>query len=182
MAVATCSKGPLATSQGTWPSKVRVVPWVDPVVEASGVAARSPYVERFWLAVLGPSATFLLRHLAAALEAHPEGFETDLAVVARSLGLAPRLSANAPFGRALHRLARFGVLRWRGGTLEVRRRLGPVPHRHLKRLPDELRALHEALSDRQPRGRTASFNQPPRQPAGATTGGGAASRSRCHPA
>jgi hypothetical protein len=32
-----------------------VTPWHDPVVEAVGHDLRSPYVERFWLALLGPS-------------------------------------------------------------------------------------------------------------------------------
>ena len=35
--------------------RIRVTPWHDPVVEAVGYDPRSPYVERFWLALLGPS-------------------------------------------------------------------------------------------------------------------------------
>ena len=34
---------------------VRITAWEDPVVDLLGHDPRSPYVERFWLAVLGPS-------------------------------------------------------------------------------------------------------------------------------
>lgn len=33
---------------------VHVTPWPDPVIDAVGHDARSPYVERFWLSILGP--------------------------------------------------------------------------------------------------------------------------------
>lgn len=126
---------------------VHVVPWDDPALDARGVDPRSAYVERFWLGVLGPSATLLLRHLAARLERAPEGFDLDLAVTARSLGLTPREGKNAPFRKALARCARFGMVRFLAGdTLAVRRRVGPVPERHLVRLPGEIQALHRQLT------------------------------------
>jgi hypothetical protein len=34
---------------------LNVEPWADPVVDELGVDPRAPYVERFWLPVLGPS-------------------------------------------------------------------------------------------------------------------------------
>ena len=57
---------------------------------------RSAYVETFWLPVLGPSTTWLLRHLTIRLEESPEGIELDVEDTARSLGLGERLSPNAP--------------------------------------------------------------------------------------
>ncbi len=35
--------------------QLHVTPWHDPVVDAVGHDLRSPYVERYWLALLGPS-------------------------------------------------------------------------------------------------------------------------------
>src|SRR5919205_4035017 len=67
-----------------------VRPWPDPVIDALGHDPRSPYVERFWLPVLGPSTTWLLRLLAAELEVNPAGFELDLAEAAHVLGLGNR--------------------------------------------------------------------------------------------
>jgi hypothetical protein len=57
--------GPDATE----PSSLWVVPLTDPLVEALGFDPRSWYVEHFWLPVIGPTCTWLLRHVAAGLEA-----------------------------------------------------------------------------------------------------------------
>src|SRR5215212_8088923 len=66
---------------------LQVRPWPDAVIDAVGHDPRSTYVERFWLGVLGPSTTWLLRRLAAGLEASPAGFELPLVDTARALGL-----------------------------------------------------------------------------------------------
>ena len=63
-----------------------VVPWRDPVVEALGFDPRTAYVERFWLPLLGPTATWLMRRLAAEFDHRPEGFSLDAADCARSIG------------------------------------------------------------------------------------------------
>src|SRR5687768_3732471 len=47
--------------------------WPDPVIDALGHHPCSSYVETFWLGILGPSTTFLLRHLVTTLEAQPDG-------------------------------------------------------------------------------------------------------------
>ena len=44
---------------------ITVRPWIDPVVDDDGFDPRSRYVEVFWLGVLGPTATWLLRRLVA---------------------------------------------------------------------------------------------------------------------
>src|SRR4051812_49804380 len=64
-----------------------VRPWPDDVIDAVGHDPRSHYVERFWLGILGPSTTWLLRRVAAGLEASPAGFDLSLTETARSLGL-----------------------------------------------------------------------------------------------
>src|SRR5690606_21533957 len=78
---------------------VRVVPWPDPLVEAAGHDPRSPYVERYWLGVLGPTATWLVRRLAERLEAEPEGFDLELGSLAAELGVGHRGGRQAPFLR-----------------------------------------------------------------------------------
>jgi hypothetical protein len=84
-----------------------VVPWHDEVIDALGHDPRSYYVERFWLPVLGPSTIFLLRLLASALEAAPEGSELDLAETARRLGLGERSGRHAPIVRTVGRCVDF---------------------------------------------------------------------------
>ena len=121
---------------------VMVVPWHDPVVEAVGYDVHSTYVELFWLNVLGPTATWLLRRLARGLDQYPFGYELDLADTAGALGLGYVQGATNPFLRALHRCVLFGVAQPYEGGIAVRRRLPPVAGRHLSRMPPSLRDTH----------------------------------------
>lgn len=120
-----------------------VRPWPDPVIDKVGHDPRSTYVERFWLGVLGPSTTWLLRRVAAGLEAEPAGFELPLAETARALGLGGE-GRNSPFVRALGRCCQFDMAQPAGdGVLNVRRRLPPLSRRQLVRLPEALQAEHQ---------------------------------------
>ena len=120
-----------------------VRPWPDPVIDKVGHDPRSTYVERFWLGVLGPSTVWLLRRVAAGLEAEPAGFELPLAETARALGLGGE-GRNSPFVRALARCCQFDVAQPAGeGVLNVRRRLPPLNRRQLVRLPESLQAEHQ---------------------------------------
>ncbi|MEZ5182809.1 MAG: hypothetical protein R2702_13195 [Acidimicrobiales bacterium] len=124
--------------------RIRVTPWHDPVVEAVGYDPRSPYVERFWLALLGPSTTLLLRRVAAALEVSPDGFDLDLDETARAIGLGMRAGANGPFLRAIARTGQFHLSRPDGpGAIAVRTRISGLTHHQLERLPPSLQAEHD---------------------------------------
>lgn len=139
--------GPSRPAPGPTPIpslSVTVEAWLDQVIDDVGHDPRSSYVETFWLPVLGPSTTWLLRHLATRLEESPGGVVLDVEETARSLGLGERLGPNAPFSRTLKRCVDFGMAEWRGTLhLAVRRRLPPLARRHLRRLPDSLQARHE---------------------------------------
>jgi hypothetical protein len=122
---------------------LHIVPWVDPVADPHGVHPCSRYVELYWLGVIGPSTTWLLRRISYGLEVQRDGFDIDLAEMARCLGLGDRMGKNSPFRRALQRLCTFGLARPHGpGALAVRTRIPPLPLRHLTRLPDSLQAGH----------------------------------------
>src|ERR1044072_761976 len=84
-------------------------PWPDPVIDAVGHHPCSPYVEEFWLGVLGPSTTFLLRHLVTSLEAaaSDDGVELATAIAARRLGLGDKGGRHGPFLRSIGRLVQF---------------------------------------------------------------------------
>jgi len=125
-------------------TRLTVHPWVDPVVDQLGFDPRSPYVERFWLRVLGPSSICLLRHLAQRFDHEPEGFSVDVEACASAIGLGASTSPHAPFGRTIGRLCQFGMAQRRtSAELWVRRQLPPLGRHHLARLPDELRASHD---------------------------------------
>ncbi len=122
---------------------LRITKWVDLVVERHGVHPCSRYVELYWLGVIGPSATWLLRRLSYGLEVHEDGFDLHLAECARALGLGSRLGKNAPFSRSLQRLCTFDLARPCGpGGLAVRTAIPPLPLRHVQRLPAGLQRSH----------------------------------------
>jgi hypothetical protein len=127
-----------------------VVPWPDVVIDALGHDPRSPYVETYWLAVLGPSTTWLLRRLAFRLEAEPDGFSLDLAETARSLGLGAKGGRHSPFVRALGRCVSFDLARPESyDSLAVRRRLPPLSRRQVLHLPPSLQQSHQRWQDAQ---------------------------------
>ena len=126
------------------PASLTVTPWDDPLLDQFGHDPRSPYVERFWLGVLGPSATWMLRSFAHHFDAEPDGFTIDLRDTARSLGIGARGGANGALYRTLERVMAFGFARFTDdATLNVRRRMGPLNRRQLQRLTPELQRAHD---------------------------------------
>lgn len=133
---------------------LEIRPWPDPVLDNLGHDPRSPYTERYWLPILGPSATWLVRRLAGGLDEHPDGFELDPGEWALELGLGMRGGRHGPFWRSVDRACRFGAASRHGTVLAVRRRLPPLTSRQVERLPPDLQRRHQAWIDeqlRQPR-------------------------------
>jgi hypothetical protein len=128
------------------PLSVRVTPWADPVVDRRGHDPRSVYVELFWLGVLGPTATWLLRRLVTGFDTCPDGYDLDVPATARALGLSVSRGTASPFAKAVKRCMMFGVAHPMSQGWAVRRRLPAVPQRHLVRLPDDLRTAHRDWS------------------------------------
>lgn len=125
-------------------------PWPDPVIDSLGHDPRSAYVEQFWLGLLGPSTTWLLRRLASGLEAEPAGFELHLPHTARAIGLGDKTGRHGPFVRALGRCCQFGLAQPHDRTtLAVRRKLPPLNRRQVERLPEPLQAAHARWQDGQ---------------------------------
>lgn len=137
--------------------RLHVRPWPDVVIDEVGHDPRSPYVERFWLGLLGPTATWLMRRLAAGLEEAPAGFELDVAGTANELGIGNRAGQNSPFLRSLQRCCRFGAADLVDeSTLRVRRKLPPLTRAQIERLPESLRESHERWIRRASPGSTVS--------------------------
>src|SRR5579875_508945 len=129
------------------PCPLRVVAWADPVIDRLGYDPRSAYVEHFWLPVLGPTATWLLRRLVIKLDVY-DAVDVDRAEIALSIGVGGREGRNSPFGRAVGRCVSFEVARWRGrDEIAVRTHLPPLPRRLLIRLPVALQELHREWTD-----------------------------------
>jgi hypothetical protein len=144
------------TTSTAWIAEIR--PWADPVLDQRGYDPRDRYVETFWLGVIGPTATWIMRGFADRLERFPDGFSVDLDTMAAAIGVSCARGQQSPFGRALHRCVMFGLARTSTApqrvasqvtraapttTLEVRRRVPQVPTRSLRRLPPELFESHD---------------------------------------
>jgi hypothetical protein len=125
------------------PSTVVIRPWIDPLVDDNGHDPRSRYVEQFWLGVLGPTATWILRRLVAGLERHPSGYQLDLALTAKMMGLSYTAGRSSPFAKALQRCTMFGLAHQTSDGLAVRRRVPAVAHRHLRRMPEAVQVAHD---------------------------------------
>jgi hypothetical protein len=121
-----------------------VHPWPDEVIDSLGFDPRSPYVEQFWLGVLGPSTTWLLRRVATGFDQHPDGFEMSLTETAQALGLGDRGGRNSPFLRTVNRMMQFELARVAElGAIAVRRKLPPLSRRQTARLSPAQQSAHE---------------------------------------
>lgn len=123
---------------------LRITPLQDPVMDQLGFDARSDYVERYWLSILGPSAVLFLRRIAAAFDEQPEGFDLDLVAWAQELGLGSKGGKHSPMWRTLDRLCRFGLATRNGPNLSMHRHIPPLTRRQIERLPAHLQLEHQA--------------------------------------
>ncbi len=127
-------------------STIDVMPWSDPTVERRGYPIGDPYIEMFWLPVLGPTATWLLRRLATGLDHEPQGYTVHMEDLARAIGVSYTHGRHNPFARALQRCVMFGVAQQISviphTTLAVRTVLPALSHRHIMRLPEQLQIAH----------------------------------------
>lgn len=136
-----------------------VMAWRDPVVDALGFDPRSTYVERFWLPLLGPTSTWLLRRLASEFDRDPDGFSIDAADCARSIGIGNRGGRNGPFHRSIERCVRFGIARKDDhDIIAVRTRLPPLSRIQATRLPSHLEEEHRRWQEEQRRRSTHPAN------------------------
>lgn len=122
-----------------------IVPLEDPLVESLGCEPRSVYAETYWLPVLGPSALWALRRLAAWTALTPDGATVALSDLAHELGLGGGTGRNAPLVRTLARIVVFEMARIDESrqALAVRRVLPPLALRHVRRLPAHLAERHQ---------------------------------------
>jgi len=123
-------------------------PWPDSVIDVVGHDPRSAYVETYWVGVLGPTAAWVLRRIATAFDAQPDGFVLDLPETARSIGLSENCGRSSPFTRSFARLVQFDLAQPLGERiLAVRRKVPPLTRRQLLRLPASLQASHQEMQE-----------------------------------
>ena len=138
------------TTEFNAPDTLHIRPWPDDIIDSMGFDPRSSYVESFWLCVLGPSTTWLLRRVVAGLDREPDGYAISLADTARSLGLSDRGGRSSPFVRAISRTIKFELATPEGpDVLAVRRKVPPLNQRQVDRLPPALQVAHRRWQEEQ---------------------------------
>ena len=126
---------------------IAVVPW-DEVSGHPAYDPRDSYVEHYWLPVIGPTCTLLLRRCAEVFESYFTGFDMNCVEMSRAMGLG-NPGRWAPFARAVHRLDLFGFAQPLGsvGTvdrLRVRRTVPVLSSRQVASLPITLRDAYQS--------------------------------------
>ena len=123
-----------------------------PEADPADIEPGSPYVDRFWMPVLGPTAVALARLLMRLVETSDRTVEVNMRAIVAHLGLHPA-SGSDELWVAVDQLQDAGITTFEGGTLLIDapfRRLGP---HHASVLPPSLRAEHSrwtAASEDQP--------------------------------
>ncbi len=118
----------------------------DARVRRIGFDLTDPYVEQCWSAIIGPSATLLLRRLPTLWDT---GVPAKIAAgeLSRSLGLGAGVGERSRLASTLERIVTFGLARPGSDDagLDVYRQLPPLAQRQLARLPEWTRAAEERL-------------------------------------
>ena len=126
----------------------------NPIRAVGDVALNDNYVTRWWLPVLGPSATWYLQYFARNEANYRTGwrFQTP-AELAEPLGLSAGTGVNSPVLRTLDRLIRFRHARWivaprtsqdNDPLLTIFDTLSLVPHTITLRWSTGMQAEHSA--------------------------------------
>ncbi len=138
----------ITSTPSAGPVQLTVLPWWEPHLAVAGVDPRDPYVERFWLGILGPSTVLLLRRFARGLEEHPSGIRVGILDTSLALGLGRGTGRNAPITRTINRAIGFGLLRpITVDRMETRTHLPLLSPRNVRQLPPGLRHAHAEWLD-----------------------------------
>jgi hypothetical protein len=93
-----------------------------------------------------------LRRMADGFDRNPDGFVVAASAIASALGVSESTSPNAPLQRSIRRLEQFSLLvrdpSDPNGVL-IRRYLPSINRKHIRRLPEAVRALHHEWAEAQ---------------------------------
>jgi len=113
------------------------------------VAVDDTYRRRWWLPVIGPTATCVLNHLTASDSATSSWHITPTAELAIALGLGKGTGKNSLLIRSIDRLTRFGFGYWDvepgpgcDPCISLYRTVGLVPQRSVAKWPTTLQQAH----------------------------------------
>jgi hypothetical protein len=133
-------RGPRAALPDRSELRIHPVPHPTAQVRRLGFPLDAPYVEQVWVSQIGPSATLMLRRIAALWHDQGQPVTVDALEFGRSLGLGPPAT-----GRSLGRLLQFGMARVTSDGLGVHTLVAPLSARQLTRVTPLTRQAHDRL-------------------------------------
>jgi hypothetical protein len=119
-----------------------IAPLID--TSTSGHHARGQYVEEFWLPVLGPTCTTMLRHFAGELRDAGGTYDVPVELLPRLFGLGNGNGRHSLFGRSIARLVSFEMAEIGEPTTLLVRTVAPwLSAGQVARLHPTLRGRHD---------------------------------------
>lgn len=118
-----------------------------PAPEAPGAPVLGPYFETFWLPIIGPTSTCIMRYLVRAFSGSDTLTLSD-ADLAHAIGLGDGRRSTVNLGRQLARLVKMRMLiEGEHGCWQVRTTVRPLTVAQVHRLPAQLRTLHALVGN-----------------------------------
>jgi hypothetical protein len=100
---------------------------------------RAPYIERFWLPLIGPSAAWLVRLAAYGFDT-TNTYQTDATALAQAIGIRTASRLNTTFNR----LEYFGLATPTPGQWALRAAIPWLDNGHVRHLTPNLKTEHGA--------------------------------------
>jgi len=111
--------------------------------------AYDPYVETFWLKVLGPTATLLTNYLSMNSITNRNAFKADLSELSFELGTGVRSGKQSPVSKQLKRLVQNEIIfQISENEFLVPKCISPMKVMQLSKLDNQNRIRHEVWMQR----------------------------------
>lgn len=132
------------------PDELTVCRLVDPALDPIGFPPLHPYVDRVWLALVGPTATVIFRRMGDAVRLNPGPWPMPTRQLATMIGVRN----GERLAQSVGRMCRFGLAAYypASGALHVRAAVAPVHRLALLRHCPALLVEHDRLLERNPHG------------------------------
>ncbi|HEX2575243.1 MAG TPA: hypothetical protein VHK88_02770 [Aquihabitans sp.] len=131
-------------SDATEDLTIPIRPWPQAAGPRQGTSPQSPYVDHYWMPLLGPTATSLARLLVRIVQQDPSTTHLPVGQLAASLGLDGR-DAGRTVDAALERLRQEGITAvTESGVVLIGNVLPYLSPSQEARLPDGVQADHRA--------------------------------------
>lgn len=105
--------------------------------------ANDPYIDTFWLPLLGPTATLLLNSLMSRALYEHDQFDIELNKLSMSIGVGNREGSASPIAKNLKRLSDFGLLSKHNEKYYVPTSIDTIEENHLRKLNSALQLEHK---------------------------------------